>query len=60
MQIVLSPKAAQTMDNYFEDYVGSQNENDMNQRAYNYSRIFKMSVSNKYHGDLCCCRQELY
>jgi len=41
MQIVLSPKASQTMDNYFENYVGSQNRNDMNQRAYNYSRILK-------------------
>ena len=40
-QIVLSPKASQTMDNYFENYVGSQNKNDMNQRAYNYSRILK-------------------
>jgi len=29
------------MDNYFENYVGSQNKNDMNQRAYNYSRILK-------------------
>jgi len=41
MQIVLSPKAEQTMNNYFENYVGSQNKNDMNQRAYNYSRILK-------------------
>ena len=41
MQIVLSPKASQTMDNYFENYIGSQNKNDMNQRAFHYSRILK-------------------
>ena len=41
MQIVLSPKAYQTMNNYFENFVGSQNKNDMNQRAYHYSRILK-------------------
>ena len=41
IQIVLSPKAYQTMNNYFENYVGSQNKNDMNQRAYHYSRILK-------------------
>ena len=41
MQIVLSPKASQTMDSYFENYVGTQSRNDMNQRAYNYSRILK-------------------
>ena len=40
-RIVLSPKTCQTMNNYFEDYVGSQNKNDMNQRAYHYSRILK-------------------
>ena len=41
MQIVLSPKASQIMDSYFEHYIGSQNKNDMNQRAYHYSRILK-------------------
>ena len=41
MQIVLSPKASQTMDNYFENYIGSQNKNDMNQRSFHYSRILK-------------------
>ena len=41
MQIVLSSKASQAMNNYFENYVGSQNKNDMNQRAYHYSRILK-------------------
>lgn len=41
MQVVLSPKASQTMDNYFENYIGFQNRSDMNQRAYNYSRILK-------------------
>ena len=44
-QIVLSPKACQTMDNYFENYVGSQSRNDMNQRAYNYSRIILKDLS---------------
>jgi len=41
MQIVLSPKANQTLDTYFENYVGYQSKNDMNKRAYNYSRILK-------------------
>ncbi len=41
IQIVLSPKASQTMDNYFENYIGTQNKNDMNQRAHHYSRILK-------------------
>ena len=41
MQVVLSPKASQTMENYFENYVGSQNRNDITQRAYHYSRILK-------------------
>ena len=41
MQIVLSLKASQTMDDYFENYRGFQSKNDMNQRAYHYSRILK-------------------
>lgn len=41
MQIVLSLKACQTLDNYFENYIGFQNRNDLNQRAHNYSRILK-------------------
>ena len=41
IQIVLSPEASQTMDYYFENYIGYQSNNDMNQRAYNYSRILK-------------------
>ena len=41
MQFVLSPEASQTMNYYFENYTGSQSNNDMNQRAYKYSRILK-------------------
>jgi len=29
------------MDDYFDNYIGFQNNNDMNQRAFNFSRILK-------------------
>ena len=39
--VILSPDARCTMDIYFEYYQGSQNNNDMLKRAFNYSRIIK-------------------
>lgn len=39
--VILSPNARQTMDRYFEDYVGSQNNNDLTKRAFYFSRILK-------------------
>ncbi len=41
IQIVLSPKSSQTINNYFENYIGTQNNNDIHRRAYHYSRILK-------------------
>ncbi|GHV57552.1 hypothetical protein FACS1894182_06690 [Bacteroidia bacterium] len=41
IDVILSPNARQTMDNYFENYIGSQSNNDMTKRAFNFSRILK-------------------
>jgi len=39
--VILSPEVRYVMDIYFESYQGTQNDNDMLKRAFNYSRIIK-------------------
>ena len=39
--VILSEAAQQIMDYYFESYQGSYYNNDMQKRAFNYSKVIK-------------------
>ena len=39
--VILSETARQVMDYYFENYQGSFYNNDMQKRAFNYSKVIK-------------------
>ena len=49
--VILSPNARYAMDIYFECYQGTQNNNDMIKRAFNYSRIIKCLANFDEHID---------
>jgi len=51
--VILSPEARRIMDIYFENYQGTQNNNDMSKRAFNYSRIIKFLSNFDAHIDDC-------
>ena len=52
-KVILSPNAKWIMDIYFESYQGSQNNSDMRQRAFRYSRIIScLAHLNAYTDDV--------
>ena len=50
-EIILSSSARQTLDEYFDAYIGHSGDNDMWKRAFNYSRILSCLFHIEAHVD---------